>query len=118
MHDSMKRLHEVSGVNRKNAIAKQLDVSPSTVTNWSTRGVSKEGAIAAADIYNTDANYIPACITLLEATFRYGKIFDDLQTWEMIKGDAPITVHNQSGFRTFTQTHKAEIVQFLKEAAE
>ena len=58
MHDSMKRLHEVSGVNRKNAIAKQLDVSPSTVTNWSTRGVSKEGAIAAADIYNTDANYI------------------------------------------------------------
>lgn len=75
MHDSMKRLHEVSGINRKNAIAKQLGVSPSTVTNWSTRGVSKEGAIAASDIYNTDVNYIlngnesrkPVSLTELEA---------------------------------------------------
>lgn len=58
MHDSMIRLHEVSGVKRKKDIAKQLDISPSTVTNWSARGVSKEGALAAAELYNTDANYI------------------------------------------------------------
>lgn len=58
MHDSMKRLHEVSGISRKNVLAKQLKVSPSTVTNWGSRGVSKEGALDAAELYNCDANYI------------------------------------------------------------
>lgn len=58
MHASMKRLHEVSGIERKIDIARQLNVSPSTVTNWTARGVSKEGALAAAEIYNADANYI------------------------------------------------------------
>lgn len=58
MHDSMKRLHEISGITRKNVIAKQLGVTPATVTNWAARGVSKEGALAAAELYNTDANYI------------------------------------------------------------
>lgn len=58
MHDSMKRLHEVTGITRKNVLAKQLKVSPSTVTNWGTRGVSKEGALDAAELYGVDANYI------------------------------------------------------------
>lgn len=58
MHDSMRRLHEVSGKHKKRDIAKDLNVSPSTVTNWSARGVSKEGAIAAAKFYTSNANYI------------------------------------------------------------
>lgn len=58
MHVTMKRLHEVSKVHVKKDIAKDLNVSPSTVTNWSSRGVSKEGALAAAEKYGVDANYI------------------------------------------------------------
>lgn len=58
MHDSMKRLHEITGITRKSALAKKLKVSPSTVTNWGTRGVSKEGALDAAEIFGVDANYI------------------------------------------------------------
>lgn len=58
MHDSMKRLHEVAGTSRKADIARDLSVGASTVTNWSNRGVSKEGALAAAEKYGADANYI------------------------------------------------------------
>lgn len=58
VHISMKRLHEASGFKKKKTIAEYLGVEPSTVTNWSARGVSKEGALAAADIFKTNANYI------------------------------------------------------------
>lgn len=58
MHDSMKRLQEVARTSRNSEIATDLNVSASTVTNWSNRGVSKEGALAAAKIYGADANYI------------------------------------------------------------
>lgn len=58
MHDSMKRLQKVAKTDRKSDIARELNVGASTVTNWSNRGVSKEGALAAAARYNTDANYI------------------------------------------------------------
>ena len=58
MHASMKRLQEVSGNKRKIDIASDLKVSPSTVTNWSSRGVSKEGALDAGKLYGVDANYI------------------------------------------------------------
>ena len=58
MHASMKRLQKVSGNKRKIDIASDLKVSPSTVTNWSSRGVSKEGALDAGKLYGVDANYI------------------------------------------------------------
>ena len=58
MHDSMKRLQEVAGTTKKADIARDLGVGASTVTNWSNRGVSKEGALAAAEKYGADANYI------------------------------------------------------------
>ena len=54
----MVRLQEVAGTNKKSKIALDLNVGASTVTNWSKRGVSKEGALAAAEKYNADANYI------------------------------------------------------------
>lgn len=58
MDPSMLRLQEVAGTNKKSKIALDLNVGASTVTNWSKRGVSKEGALAAAEKYNADANYI------------------------------------------------------------
>ncbi|AAZ18842.1 merops peptidase family S24 [Psychrobacter arcticus 273-4] len=58
MDQSMVRLQEVAGTNKKSKIALDLNVGASTVTNWAKRGVSKEGALAAAEKYNADANYI------------------------------------------------------------
>ena len=58
MHASMKRLHQVSGLIRKKDIADALGVAQSTVTNWGTRGVSREAAMEAAVLYGVDAKYI------------------------------------------------------------
>lgn len=58
MHASMKRLHQVSGLIRKKDIADALGVAQSTVTNWGTRGVSREAAIDAAKLYGVEAGYI------------------------------------------------------------
>lgn len=58
MDPSMTRLQEVAGTDKKSKIALDLNVGASTVTNWAKRGVSKEGALAAAEKYNADANYI------------------------------------------------------------
>ena len=58
MHASMKRLHQVSGLTRKKDIADALGVAQSTVTNWGTRGVSKEAALDAAELYGVEARYI------------------------------------------------------------
>lgn len=58
MHASMKRLHQVSGLIRKKDIADALGVAQSTVTNWGTRGVSREAAIEAAKLYGVEVGYI------------------------------------------------------------
>ena len=58
MHDSIERLHEVSGHARKKDIAADLDVSAATITNWAKRGISTAGALDAANFYGVDANYI------------------------------------------------------------
>ena len=58
MDPSMVRLQEIAGTNKKSKIALDLNVGASTVTNWAKRGVSKEGALAAANLYKADANYI------------------------------------------------------------
>lgn len=58
MHDSMKRLQEVAKTDKNTVISRDLNVGASTVANWVKRGVSKEGALAAAAKYQSDANYI------------------------------------------------------------
>lgn len=58
MHESMKRLQEVAKTDRNSDISRDLNVGASTVANWVKRGVSKEGALAAAAKYDCDANYI------------------------------------------------------------
>lgn len=57
-HESLIRLLEVSGRSKKSEIGSDLDISAATLSNWATRGVSREGALAAAALYHTDANYI------------------------------------------------------------
>lgn len=54
----MVRLQEVAGTDKNYKIALDLNIGPSAVTNWVKRGVSKEGALAAAEKYNANANYI------------------------------------------------------------
>lgn len=58
MHDTMKRLHQVSGLIRKKDIAAALGVADSTVTNWGTRGLSTAAAMTAADLYGVDVKYL------------------------------------------------------------
>ena len=58
MHESMERLHKVSGLIKKKDIAEKMGVAQSSVTNWVTRGLSHQAAIQAAEIWNVDANYI------------------------------------------------------------
>lgn len=58
MHESMKRLQEVAKTDRNSDISRDLNVGASTVANWAKRGVSKEGALAAAAKYDSNANYI------------------------------------------------------------
>lgn len=61
MHPSTKRLYEVaflSGHTSPAQIAAALNQSDQTVSNWSTRGVSKDGAIAAEQAYGCSPNWI------------------------------------------------------------
>lgn len=58
MHESMKRLQEVAKTDKNSDISRDLNVGASTVANWVKRGVSKEGALAAAAKYDCNANYI------------------------------------------------------------
>ena len=58
MHESMERLHKVSGLIRKKEIAEKMGVAQSSVTNWSTRGLSQKAALQAARIWGVDANYL------------------------------------------------------------
>lgn len=58
MHPSMKRLHEVTGLSRKKDICELLGVAASTVTNWGTRGVSKEVSLEIGTMYGINAAYI------------------------------------------------------------
>ncbi len=48
MHESFKRLLEVSNGLSQEEIARRIDESPRTLTNWKKRGVSKAGALKAA----------------------------------------------------------------------
>lgn len=58
MHPSMKRLHEVTGLSRKKDICELLGLAASTVTNWGTRGVSKEVSLEIGAMYGINAAYI------------------------------------------------------------
>lgn len=88
MHESMDRLFALarSGLRsppidegRPNAsVARALNVSPQTVQNWIDRGVSKEGAINAANVFGGSASYILSGHPLIESFPENGSKSDDL----------------------------------------
>ncbi len=58
MHESFKRLLEASNGLSQEEIARRIDESPQTLTNWKKRGVSKAGALKAAAEFTCSANWI------------------------------------------------------------
>lgn len=52
----MKIAEEKARIRTPSALARELNVSPQTVKNWSARGISKEGAMAAQAKFGCDAN--------------------------------------------------------------
>jgi len=56
-HPSMQRLFAATKM-QASELARALNTSPQTITNWSTRGVSKQGALQAGQIFGLDSNYI------------------------------------------------------------
>lgn len=58
IHDSVKRILALSNHTKKCDVADEIGVSVGVFSNWSKRGVSKEGALTAGRVYNVDANYI------------------------------------------------------------
>lgn len=58
MHESFKRLLEVSNGLSQEEIARRIDESPQTLTNWKKRGVSKAGALKATAEFGCSANWV------------------------------------------------------------
>ena len=62
MHDSMKRLYEAALHKRGDRIpadvARRMNASPQTISNWEKRGISQEGAIDAERAYNVSAAWL------------------------------------------------------------
>lgn len=57
MHPSLERLLQKSGLSQEE-LAKRLDESSQTVSNWKRRGVSKSGAIKASAEFDVSVNWI------------------------------------------------------------
>lgn len=55
---SFDRLIEAANNVTQEDLARALDESPQTITNWKKRGVSKSGAIKASAIYGVSVNWI------------------------------------------------------------
>lgn len=69
-------------------LRKDLDVSSATMTNWKSRGVSKEGALEAAQKYRCDANWIltgkPQVKEAHDLSFVEPIVMPQLVTWEWV----------------------------------
>jgi SOS-response transcriptional repressor LexA len=61
IHPSMKRvfaLAEQAGISNKTYIASKLNATPQTLDNWSRRGISMKGAMAASKVFGVECGYI------------------------------------------------------------
>lgn len=60
IHPSVANLYEAAASLRRHdspaAVARALNVSPQRLQNWEERGISKEGALLAQNVYGVDAN--------------------------------------------------------------
>lgn len=57
MHPSLERLLNLTGKSQEE-LARIMEESPQTITNWKSRGVSKSGAIKASALFNVSTNWI------------------------------------------------------------
>lgn len=63
MHESMERMYRAAmridpAYGRQTGLANAINESPQRVNNWETRGISKEGAIAAQHVLGISATYL------------------------------------------------------------
>lgn len=56
-HPTMIRIYQQTGL-KPTELAKILNTSPSTITNWGTRGISKQGALNVAEKLGLNANWV------------------------------------------------------------
>ena len=57
MHPSLQRLLDLTGKSQEE-LARALNESAQTITNWKKRGVSKSGAIKASTLFNVSTNWV------------------------------------------------------------
>jgi SOS-response transcriptional repressor LexA len=62
MNTQMSRLYEAAqdlkGINGQTALARHLDVSPQTLFNWESRGISKRGLITCQQVLGISASWL------------------------------------------------------------
>ncbi len=62
MHETATRLYqaafELKGIKGQSAVARALNMSPQTVKNWESRGVSKQGMLGAQKAFGVAAGWI------------------------------------------------------------
>lgn len=66
MKPSMKRLYEAAGsrdINSPSAVARVLVTTQQRLKNWEKRGISKEGAMKAQEVFGLDSNELRALDT-------------------------------------------------------
>lgn len=88
-HPSLTRLLDASGIRGHTALANALGVAPQNVTNWSNRGVSKDGALAAQSLLGVSSSYVldgygPKKVSLLSAAANDG--WEDLKAYSQAVG--------------------------------
>ena len=64
MHPSMAMLYEAARASKQlgipSDVARAMNASPQTIKNWEYRGISKEGALLAQELFGCDANVLRA----------------------------------------------------------
>jgi len=62
MHPSMVMLYDAAKASKntegQTEVAKAMNVSPQRMNNWEARGISKEGALIAQEVFGCDANVL------------------------------------------------------------
>lgn len=58
MHPSISRIYDISGAKQPSELAKLLNESAQTISNWSKRGVSKAGAIKVSALFNVSVSWV------------------------------------------------------------
>ncbi len=101
MHESMIRVYKLAeskGITSQAALARILNVSSQRIKNWETRGISKEGAMIAAEIFNSDVNFIYSGIGEEKRKIEDEKTINDYSS-NKSTDEAGITIQQYSDVR-------------------